>query len=131
MSMNDPVSDMFTRIRNGQHSAKRVVKMYSSKLKCAIASVLKEEGYIEEFEVMQTGNTSELVITLKYHMGEPVLEMIKCVSRPGLRIYRGSQELPKVNGGLGTAIISTSKGIMTDQAARAAGYGGEVLCVVA
>lgn len=131
MSMNDPVSDMFTRIRNGQHSAKRVVKMYSSKLKCAIASVLKEEGYIEEFEVMQTGNTSELAITLKYHMGEPVLEMIKRVSRPGLRIYRSSQELPKVNGGLGTAIISTSKGIMTDRAARAAGYGGEVLCVVA
>ncbi|MCP4408063.1 MAG: 30S ribosomal protein S8 [Gammaproteobacteria bacterium] len=131
MSMNDPVSDMFTRIRNGQQSAKRVVKMYSSKLKCAIASVLKEEGYIEGFEVVQIGNTSELTITLKYHMGEPVLEMMRRVSRPGLRIYRSSQELPKVNGGLGTAIISTSKGVMTDRAARAAGYGGEVLCVVA
>lgn len=131
MSMTDPVSDMFTRIRNGQSSAKQKVQMSSSKLKKSIAAVLKEEGYIEDFEVQETGNTAELIIILRYYLGKPVIESIKRVSRPGLRIYRGANEIPQVNGGLGTAIISTSKGVMTDSAARAAGQGGEVLCTVA
>jgi small subunit ribosomal protein S8 len=129
--MTDPVSDMFTRIRNGQSSAKQKVQMNSSKLKKSIAAVLKEEGYIEDFEVQETGNTAELIIILRYYLGKPVIESIKRVSRPGLRIYRGANEIPQVNGGLGTAIISTSKGVMTDSAARAAGQGGEVLCTVA
>jgi len=130
MSMTDPVSDMFTRIRNGQSSAKQKVQMSSSKLKKAIAAVLKEEGYIEDYEVRETENASELIIILKYYLGKPVIESIKRVSRPGLRIYRSANKIPKVNGGLGTAIISTSKGVMTDSTARVAGQGGEVLCIV-
>jgi len=130
MSMTDPVSDMFTRIRNGQSSVKQKVQMSSSKLKKSIAAVLKEEGYIEDFEVRETENIPELTIILKYYLGKPVIESIKRVSRPGLRIYRGANEIPKVNGGLGTAIISTSKGVMTDSTARVAGQGGEVLCIV-
>jgi small subunit ribosomal protein S8 len=128
--MTDPVSDMFTRIRNGQSSAKQKVQMSSSKLKKAIAAVLKEEGYIEDYEVRETENASELIIILKYYLGKPVIESIKRVSRPGLRIYRSANKIPKVNGGLGTAIISTSKGVMTDSTARVAGQGGEVLCIV-
>jgi small subunit ribosomal protein S8 len=128
--MTDPVSDMFTRIRNGQSSAKQKVQMSSSKLKKAIAAVLKEEGYIEDYEVLEAENASELIIILKYYLGKPVIESIKRVSRPGLRIYRSANEIPKVNGGLGTAIISTSKGVMTDSTARVAGQGGEVLCIV-
>ena len=131
MSMNDPVSDMLTRIRNGQQADKQVVHMGASKLKCAIAQVLKEEGYISDFEVRESGHKAELVIVLKYYMGKPVIEILKRVSRPGLRIYCGTDDLPKVNGGLGVAVVSTSKGVMTDRAARIAGHGGEVLCFVA
>ena len=131
MSMSDPVSDMLTRIRNGQQAVKHVVNMDASKLKYAIAQVLKDEGYIEDFEVRESGHKSELRIELKYYMGKPVIETLSRVSRPGLRIYRGAHDLPKVNGGLGVAVVSTSKGVMTDRAARNAGHGGEVLCIVA
>ena len=131
MSMNDPISDMLTRIRNGQCIAKKNVIMPSSNLKCAIAKVLKEEGYIEEFAVEPSGNKPELTITLKYHLGKPVIETIKRVSRPGLRVYSRSAELPEVIGGLGITIVSTSQGVMTGHAAQAAGHGGEVLCIVA
>lgn len=131
MSMNDPVSDMLTRIRNGQQADKQVVHMDASKLKCAIAKVLKEEGYINDFEVRQSTHKSQLSIELKYYMGKPVIETLKRVSRPGLRIYRGAAELPQVNGGLGIAVVSTSQGVMTDRSARKAGHGGEVLCFVA
>lgn len=131
MSMNDPVSDMLTRIRNGQQAEKQVVHMDASKLKCAVAKVLKEEGYINDFEVRQSAPKSQLSIELKYYMGKPVIETLKRVSRPGLRIYRGAADLPQVNGGLGIAVVSTSKGVMTDRSARTAGHGGEVLCFVA
>lgn len=131
MSMNDPVSDLLTRIRNGQQANKQVVHMDASKLKCAIAKVLQEEGYINGFEVRQAGHTSQLSIELKYYMGRPVIETLKRISRPGLRIYRGADDLPQVNGGLGIAVVSTSKGVMTDRGARNAGHGGEVLCFVA
>ena len=124
--MTDPIADMFTRIRNGQSAAKTAVTMPSSKVKVAIANLLKEEGYISEFSV--SGDIKpELAVTLKYFEGKEVIETIKRVSRPGLRVYKGSTELPKVLAGMGIAIVSTSKGLMTDRAARNAGLGGEIL----
>ena len=130
MSMHDPISDMLTRIRNAQRAHKVAVAMPSSKLKCAIAKVLKEEGYIEDFAVSADAKPV-LEIQLKYYAGRPVIEQIKRVSRPGLRVYKGSDEIPTVMNGLGVAIVSTSKGVMTDRKARAAGIGGELLCMVA
>ena len=124
--MTDPIADMFTRIRNGQSAAKSAVTMPSSKVKVAIANLLKEEGYISDFSVAE-GTKPELTVELKYFEGKEVIEVIKRVSRPGLRVYKGAQELPKVLAGMGIAIISTSKGLMTDRAARNAGLGGEVL----
>lgn len=131
MSMTDPVADMLTRIRNGQMADKLGVTMPSSKLKEAIAQVLKDEGYIEGYAVRKDGSKSELDIELKYYAGRPVIERIERVSRPGLRIYRGKEELPKVMNGLGIAIVSTPKGVMTDRKARSVNVGGEVLCIVA
>ncbi len=130
MSMSDPIADMLTRIRNAQGAGKFEVAMPASKAKKAIAQVLKDEGYIGDFSDQGEGATAELVISLKYHDGEPVIDEIHRVSRPGLRIYKGKDELPTVLGGLGIAIISTSRGVMSDRAARAAGQGGEVLCTV-
>ena len=124
--MTDPIADMFTRIRNGQSAAKTAVTMPSSKVKVAIANLLKEEGYISDFSVAE-GTKPELTVELKYFEGKEVIEVIKRVSRPGLRIYKSCDELPKVLAGMGIAIISTSKGLMTDRAARSAGIGGEVL----
>ncbi len=131
MSMTDPIADMLTRIRNAQAVSKVVVGVPSSKLKVSIAQVLKDEGYIEDFAVREKDGKHELEINLKYYAGRPVIEKIERVSRPGLRIYRGRNDLPKVMNGLGVAIVSTSKGVMTDRKARATGVGGEVLCVVA
>jgi small subunit ribosomal protein S8 len=132
MSMSDPISDMMTRIRNAQLAGKTNVVMPSSKIKVAIAEVLKDEGYIEEFGVIAAeGGKATLEIVLKYYSGRPVIENIQRVSRPGLRVYKGSEDIPKVMNGLGIAIVSTSKGLMTDRKARANGIGGEVLCVVA
>ena len=132
MSMSDPISDMFTRIRNAQLAEKVTVVMPSSKLKAAIAEVLREEGYVDGFSVIKgEGGKATLEISLKYYSGSPVIEKIQRVSRPGLRIYKGSDDIPKVMNGLGIAIVSTSKGLMTDRKARANGIGGEVLCVVA
>jgi small subunit ribosomal protein S8 len=128
--MQDPIADMFTRIRNAQGANKVAVRMPSSKQKVAIAHVLKEEGYIADFSVQGEVKT-ELEITLKYFEGKPVIESIERVSRPGLRIYKKRNELPKVMGGLGVAVVSTSKGLMTDRAARKAGLGGEVIGYVA
>jgi small subunit ribosomal protein S8 len=130
MSMTDPIADMLTRIRNGQAAGKKLVKQPSSKLKVAIAKVLKEEGYISDYSTETVGNHTEMTIVLKYYRGAPVIENIKRVSRPGLRIYKSKDELPKVLGGLGIAIVSTSNGVMTDRAARAIGHGGEVICTV-
>ena len=130
MSMQDSVADMLTRIRNGQAAEKVRVTMPSSKQKIAIAEVLKQEGYIKDLSVEDVENKKQLSIVLKYYDGRPVISTIKRVSRPGLRIYKRKDELPKVMGGLGVAIISTSGGVMTDRAARAAGYGGEVICFV-
>jgi small subunit ribosomal protein S8 len=128
--MQDPIADMLTRIRNGQAANKVSVTMPSSKLKVAIAEVLKNEGYVAEYSV--SGDVKrELEVTLKYFEGKQVIETIQRVSRPGLRIYKGSSDLPKVMGGLGIAIVSTSKGVMTDRAARNAGMGGEIVCYVA
>lgn len=131
MSMTDPIADMLTRIRNAQTAAKAQVSMPSSKVKVAIAEVLKSEGYINDFAVTETDGKAQLTIRLKYYNGKAVIERIDRVSRPGLRIYRGRDELPKIDGGLGVAIISTSHGLMSDRAARSAGYGGEVICIVA
>ena len=128
--MTDPIADMFTRIRNGQSAAKVAVTMPSSKLKVAIANLLKEEGYINGFEVT-TDAKPQLEVTLKYFDGKEVIETIQRVSRPGLRVYKGSNELPKVLAGLGITIVSTSKGLMTDRAAKNAGLGGEILGIVA
>ncbi|AVI95972.1 30S ribosomal subunit protein S8 [Haemophilus influenzae] len=128
--MQDPIADMLTRIRNGQAANKVAINMPSSKLKVAIANVLAAEGYIESVKVLE-GAKPELEITLKYFQGKPVVESIQRVSRPGLRIYKRKDELPKVMGGLGVAVISTSKGVMTDRAARQAGLGGEIICYVA
>ena len=130
MSMSDPISDMLTRIRNGQQATKASVSMPSSKAKKAIANVLKEEGYISDFSIEKHDNKEVLNIQLKYFDGRPVIDTIKRVSRPGLRIYKNKAELPSILNGLGIAIVSTSKGVMTDRKARAAGCGGEVLCVV-
>ena len=129
MSMSDPIADMLTRIRNGQSAAKADVSMPASKMKQAIAEVLKEEGYIKDYSVSE-GPKAEMTVSLKYFEGRPVIESIKRVSRPGLRIYKNKDELPKVLDGLGIAVISTSKGVMTDRAARAGGHGGEVICLV-
>jgi small subunit ribosomal protein S8 len=129
--MSDPIADMLTRIRNAQAAEKSSVSMPSSKLKAAIAKVLKEEGYIEDFAVREVEGRPVLEIALKYYAGRPVIETIERVSRPGLRVYKGCREMPKVMNGLGVAIVSTSKGVMTDYQARAAGIGGEVLCIVA
>ena len=131
MSMSDPIADMLTRIRNAQSVEKPVVSMPSSKLKVAIAQVLKDEGYIDTFAVKTEGVKSELEISLKYYAGRPVIERIERVSRPGLRIYRGRDAIPSVMNGLGVAIVTTPKGVMTDRKARANGVGGEVLCYVA
>lgn len=130
MSMQDPIADMLTRIRNGQAANHVSVKMPSTKLKVAIAKLLKEEGFITDYAVADEAKP-ELEITLKYFQGKPVVETIQRVSRPGLRIYKGKDELPQVMGGLGIAIVSTSKGLMTDRAARQHGTGGEVICYVA
>ena len=131
MSMSDPVADMLTRIRNAQQSEKLSVAMPTSKLKAAIAKVLKDEGYIEDFAIRNQDGKSHLDISLKYYAGRPVIEKIERVSRPGLRIYRPSKDIPVVMNGLGVAIVSTSKGVMTDRKARGMGVGGEVLCIVA
>lgn len=131
MSMSDPIADMLTRIRNAQLSDKNIVTMPSSKLKQAIAKVLQDEGYIENFTVREADGKPELDISLKYYAGRPVIEKIERVSRPGLRIYKPSDSLPNVMNGLGVAIISTSRGVMTERKARASGIGGEVLCIVA
>jgi small subunit ribosomal protein S8 len=131
MSMSDPIADMLTRIRNAQSVNKLTVSMPASKLKGAIAGVLKDEGYIEDFVVQTNDGKPVLNISLKYYAGRPVIEKIDRVSKPGLRVYKGSQNIPKVMNGLGVTILSTSKGVMTDRKAQAAGIGGEVLCVVA
>ncbi len=130
MSMSDPIADMLTRIRNGQSADKVSVSMPASKYKQSIAEVLKEEGYITDWKVEGEGAKKDLVIDLKYYMGKPVIEKIQKVSRPGLRIYKSAEDLPQVIGGMGIAIISTSKGMMTDRAARESGQGGEVICTV-
>jgi small subunit ribosomal protein S8 len=131
MSMSDPIADLLTRIRNAQVVQKTFVTAPSSKVKIAIANVLKEEGYIEDFAVTEAGGKSELKIGLKYYAGRPVIERLERVSRPGLRIYKGKDEIPSVLNGLGVAIVSTPKGVMTDRKARATGVGGEVICYVA
>lgn len=128
--MTDPIADMLTRIRNAQAAGKLEVSMPASKLKQSVAKVLQDEGYIAGFEVQEDDGKPALKVVLKYYDGRPVIEHIKRVSRPGLRIYKGKDDLPRVQGGLGVAIISTSKGVMSDRAARAAGEGGEVLCYV-
>ena len=131
MSMSDPISDMLTRIRNGQSVDKTEVVMPSSKLKVAIAQVLKDEGYIDGFSVVANNGKPELHVGLKYYAGRPVIERLERVSRPGLRVYKNHQTIPQVMNGLGVAIVSTPKGVMTDRKARAAGIGGEVICYVA
>ncbi len=130
MSMSDPIADMLTRIRNGQSADKVSVLMPFSKFKASIAQVLKDEGYIKDFSVEGEGVKKNLSIELKYYMGKPVIDKVKKISRPGLRIYKSAEELPRVIGGLGIAIISTSKGVMTDKTARENGQGGEVICTV-
>jgi small subunit ribosomal protein S8 len=130
MSMTDPIADFLTRIRNGQSSGKTEVNVPASKVKLAIAKVLKDEGYIEDFAATAVEGKPTLAVQLKYHQGRPVIDRLERVSRPGLRVYRGKDELPAVLGGLGIAIVSTSQGVMSDRQARAAGHGGEVLCIV-
>ena len=129
--MTDPIADLLTRIRNGQTARKSEISMASSKLKTAIVRVLKEEGYVEDFRLETAGPKQTLTVGLKYYEGRPVIDRLERVSRPGLRIYRGKDELPKVLGGMGTVIVSTPKGVMTDKQARSIGQGGEVLCIVA
>ena len=131
MSMSDPIADMLTRIRNGQSAGKLSVTMPASKNKVAIAQLLKKEGYISDVVTRDNDGKPEMEISLKYFQGSPVIDMVKRVSRPGLRIYKGVNELPKVRGGLGIAIVSTSKGLMTDREARKQGHGGEVIAYVA
>jgi len=131
MSMSDPIADMLTRIRNAQRTNKTTVSMPASKVKGAIANVLKDEGYIDDFNVQNNDGKPVLNISLKYYAGRPVIEKIERVSKPGLRIYKGSQNLPKVMNGLGVTIVSTSRGVMTNRKAQAAGMDGEVLCIVA
>ena len=130
MSMSDPISDMLTRIRNSLLRYKRDVKMPSSKLKVAIADILKQEGYIKDYRVETHNNRMMLIVDLKYFKGKPVIESLKRISKPSLRSYKSAHELPKVMGGLGIAIISTAKGVMTDKSAREHGIGGEILCYV-
>ena len=129
MSLQDPIADMLTRVRNAQKARKVSVEMPASKQKARIAAVLKDEGYISDFKVSDE-NLNKLVIELKYYQGKPVIEEVRRISRPGLRIFKSKDDLPSINGGLGIAIISTSKGVMTDSQARAAGFGGEVICSV-
>ena len=129
MSLQDPIADMLTRVRNAQRANKVSVRMPSSKQKVRIASVLKDEGYISDFKISDD-NLKQLTIELKYYQGKPVIEEMRRISRPGLRIFKSKDDLPSINGGLGIAIISTSKGVMTDAQARAAGHGGEVICSV-
>jgi small subunit ribosomal protein S8 len=129
--MSDPIADMLTRIRNAQGVKKTTVVMPSSKVKVAIANVLKDEGYIEDFAVAEADGKAELKIGLKYYAGAPVIERLQRVSRPGLRIYKGQDDIPSVMNGLGVAIVSTPKGVMTDRKARATGVGGEIICYVA
>jgi len=131
MSMTDPIADMLTRIRNGLSANKREISLPASKVKKAMCQVLKDEGYITDFNESQADGKPILTVALKYYEGRPVIETIKRVSRPGLRAYHGKNDLPKVLGGLGIAIVSTPAGVMTDRAARQAGHGGEVLCFVA
>ena len=131
MSMTDPIADMLTRIRNAQMAEKVAVSMPSSKLKVSIAAVLKDEGYIDDFAVRENSGKAQLDIALKYYAGRPVIERIERVSKPGLRVYKGTDDLPRVMNGLGVAIVSTPKGVMTDRRARASNVGGEVLCIVA
>ncbi|GMR08043.1 MAG: 30S ribosomal protein S8 [Gammaproteobacteria bacterium] len=131
MSMSDPIADMFTRIRNGQSANKVNVSMPASKVKASILTVLKSEGYIADFNSSDVDGKPTVTVELKYYNGKPVIDMIKRVSRPGLRIYKAQDDIPRVNDGLGIAIISTSKGVMTDRAARKEGCGGEVICYVA
>ena len=131
MSMSDPIADMLTRIRNVQQVDKPTVSMPCSKVKVAIANVLKDEGYIDGYEIKGTQTKPELEVVLKYYAGRPVIERIERVSRPGLRVYKGRSAIPQVMNGLGVAIVSTSRGVMTDRKARATGVGGEVLCYVA
>jgi small subunit ribosomal protein S8 len=130
MSMTDPIADFLTRIRNGQRSGKPEVGMPTSRIKLALAKVLKEEGYIEDFAVVEDAGKSTLTVRLKYYQGRPVIDRLERVSRPGLRVYKGKDDLPRILGGMGVAIISTSRGVMTDREARAGGHGGEVLCIV-
>jgi small subunit ribosomal protein S8 len=130
MTMTDPIADMLTRIRNAQRNEKAKVSMPASKIKAAIAAVLRDEGYIGGFKVEDEDGKSVLTIDLKYYQGKPVISSLKRVSRPGLRIYQGRDEVPKVLGGLGIAVVSTPAGVMTDRAARKAGHGGEVICLV-
>jgi len=131
MSMSDPIADMLTRIRNAQATNKVTVSMPSSKVKAGIASVLKDEGYITDFRVDENNGKPNLEVTLKYFEGRGVIDSLKRASRPGLRVYRGKDDLPRVLDGLGIVIVSTSRGFMTDVAARAAGHGGELICYVA
>ena len=131
MSMTDPIADMLTRIRNAQMIEQAVVAMPSSKVKLAIAKVLKDEGYIEDFAMRENGAKKELAIALKYYAGRPVIERLERISKPGLRVYKDRDSLPQVMNGLGVAIVSTSRGVMTDRKARADGVGGEILCIVA
>ena len=130
MSMTDPIADFLTRIRNGQLSGKVEVAAPASRIKLALAKVLKDEGYIEDFAVDGDSTKPTVKVRLKYYQGRPVIDRLERVSRPGLRVYRAKDELPKILGGMGVAIISTSRGVMTDREARAAGHGGEVLCIV-
>ena len=130
MSMTDPIADMLTRIRNAQKARKVSVSMPASKVKLAVARVLQDEGYIDGFSTEETDRKSTMTVELRYYDGRPVIERLQRVSRPGLRVYVPAAELPKVQGGLGVAIVSTSKGVMTDRTARAEGHGGEVLCIV-
>ena len=130
MSMTDPIADFLTRIRNGQSSGKTHINAPTSKVKLAIAKVLKDEGYIEDFSATDVEGKPHLAVQLKYYQGRPVIDRLERVSRPGLRVYKGKDELPSILGGLGIAIVSTSKGVMTDRQARAAGHGGEVICIV-
>ena len=131
MSMTDPIADFLTRIRNGQRSGKPEVSMPSSRIKLALAKVLKDEGYLDDFGVASEGAKSTLTVRLKYYQGQPVIDRLERVSRPGLRVYKGRHAIPQVMNGLGVAIVTTPKGVMTDRKARASGIGGEVLCVVA
>ena len=131
MSINDPIGDFLTRIRNGQQARKKYITSPSSKQREAVAAVLKQEGYIGEYSVKAEGNKKTITVTLKYFEGKPVIERIDRVSTPSLRVYKGKDELPKVMAGLGVAIISTPKGVLSDRQARASGQGGEIICLVA